>query len=65
MNKNLTLVHIYQTFLTSVCAMCANKTQMLFGHNPNSNIYFIFADCVRDHKFYEDGTRTKVDCNGW
>jgi len=20
--------------------------------------------CVRDHKFYEDGTRTKVDCNG-
>jgi len=20
--------------------------------------------CIRDHKYYEDGTRTKVDCNG-
>ncbi len=24
-----------------------------------------FADCIMDKKHYEDGTKTKVDCNGW
>ena len=23
------------------------------------------ADCVMDKKHFEDGTKTKVDCNGW
>jgi len=35
-----------------------------FGHLMDSNYQPTYKYCLRDHKYYEDGTRTKVDCNG-
>jgi len=39
-------------------------TQNEFSTLMNQDYEPSYKYCVRDHKFYEDGTRTKVDCNG-
>lgn len=35
-----------------------------FSTLMDQNYEASYKYCIRDHKFYEDGTRTKVDCNG-
>jgi len=35
-----------------------------FAHLMDKNYMPSYKYCLRDHKYYEDGTRTKVDCNG-
>lgn len=35
-----------------------------FTHLMDEKYQPSYKYCLRDHKYYEDGTRTKVDCNG-